>query len=69
MVATVVSVPARNRAINDAGTKTLTSDLLGLTGYGHVLGPDDIAIDQLSEEHGRLVSTSSIRLVVGDTRQ
>ncbi len=52
----VVSVPARNRAINDAGTKTLTSDLLGLTGYGHVLGPDDIAIDQLSEEHGRLVS-------------
>lgn len=66
VVATVVSVPAPNRAIIDAGTKTLTSDLLGLTGYGHVLGRDDIAIDQLSEEHGRLVSTSSIRLVVGD---
>jgi D-serine deaminase-like pyridoxal phosphate-dependent protein len=64
--ATVVSVPAENRAIVDAGSKTLTSDLLGLTGYGHVLGRDDIAIDQLSEEHGRLVSTRPIGLSVGE---
>jgi D-serine deaminase-like pyridoxal phosphate-dependent protein len=64
--ATVVSVPAENRAIVDAGSKTLTSDLLGLTGYGHVLGRDDIAIDQLSEEHGRLVSAGPIGLAVGD---
>jgi D-serine deaminase-like pyridoxal phosphate-dependent protein len=66
VLATVVSVPAPNRAIIDAGSKTLTSDLLGLTGYGHVLGRDDITIDQLSEEHGRLVSTGSIGLNVGD---
>jgi D-serine deaminase-like pyridoxal phosphate-dependent protein len=66
VLATVVSVPADNRAIVDAGSKILTSDLLGLTGYGHVLGRDDIAIDQLSEEHGRLVSSSPIGLVVGD---
>ena len=66
VLATVVSVPAANRAIIDAGTKALTSDLLGLTGYGHVLGRDDLAIDQLSEEHGRLVSTGPINLRVGD---
>lgn len=66
VLATVVSVPADNRAIIDAGSKALTSDLLGLTGYGHVLGRDDIAIDQLSEEHGRLVSHGPIGLMVGD---
>lgn len=64
--ATVVSVPAENRAVVDAGSKALTSDLLGLSGYGHVLGRDDIAIDQLSEEHGRLVSQGPIGLKVGD---
>ncbi|MDB5522465.1 MAG: metal-activated pyridoxal enzyme [Rhizobium sp.] len=65
VLATVVSVPAANRAIIDAGSKALTSDLLGLTGYGHVLGRDDINIDQLSEEHGRLVSDGPIGLDVG----
>jgi D-serine deaminase-like pyridoxal phosphate-dependent protein len=66
VLATVVSVPTDNRAIIDAGSKMLTSDLLGLTGYGHVFGRDDIAIDQLSEEHGRLVSDGPIGLNVGD---
>ncbi|APG94482.1 D-TA family PLP-dependent enzyme [Sinorhizobium americanum] len=66
VLATVVSVPAPNRAIIDAGSKVLTSDLLGLTGYGHVLGHDDIRIDQLSEEHGRLVSDGPIGLKVGE---
>lgn len=66
VLATVVSVPSANRAIIDAGSKALTSDLLGLTGYGHVLGRPDIAIDQLSEEHGRLISAGPIRLAVGD---
>lgn len=66
VLATVVSVPAENRAIIDAGSKTLTSDLLGLTGYGHVSGRPDLTIDQLSEEHGRLVSEGPINLKVGD---
>lgn len=66
VLSTVVSVPAANRAIIDAGSKALTSDLLGLSGYGHVLTRDDIAIDQLSEEHGRLVSEGPINLKVGD---
>lgn len=66
VLATVVSVPSANRAIIDAGSKTLTSDLLGLSGYGHVLGRGDITIDQLSEEHGRLVCEGPINLKVGD---
>ena len=69
VLATVVSVPTGNPAIIDAGSKTLTSDLLGFTGYGHVLGRDDIAIDQHSEEHGRLVSNGPINLKVGDRMQ
>lgn len=67
VLATVVSVPSPNRAIIDAGSKILTSDLLGLAGHGHVLGRPDITVDQLSEEHGRLVSDGPIGLAVGNT--
>lgn len=66
VLATVVSTPTLHRAVVDAGSKALTSDLLGLTGYGHVLGRPDIMIDQLSEEHGRLVSEGPIGLRVGE---
>lgn len=66
VLATVVSVPTSSRAIIDAGSKALTSDLLGQVGYGHVLGRPDIVIDQLSEEHGRLTSEGPICLKVGD---
>ncbi|RYH07563.1 D-TA family PLP-dependent enzyme [Tropicimonas sp. IMCC6043] len=66
VLATVVSVPAGNRAVIDAGSKVLTSDLLGLTGHGHVLGRPDLMIDRLSEEHGRIVSEGPIGLSVGE---
>ncbi|WP_316858705.1 D-TA family PLP-dependent enzyme [uncultured Cohaesibacter sp.] len=66
VLATVVSVPAENRAVIDAGSKVLTSDLLGLNGHGHVLGRDDLTIDQLSEEHGRIVASGPINLTVGE---
>ena len=66
VLATVVSVPSANHAVIDAGSKVLTSDLLGLDGYGHVLGRDDLTIDQLSEEHGRLWSAGNIKLGIGD---
>ena len=66
VLATVVSTPNPHRAVIDAGSKALTSDLLGLTGYGHVIGRPDIVIDQLSEEHGRLVSEGPIGLRVGE---
>jgi len=66
VLATVVSTPSKTRAIIDAGSKVLTSDLLGLDGFGHVLGHPDLKIDQLSEEHGRITSDRPTGLRVGD---
>lgn len=54
VLATVVSTPTPGRAVIDAGSKSLTSDLLGLEGFGHVAGSSDTAIVSLSEEHGVL---------------
>ncbi|MBO9420867.1 D-TA family PLP-dependent enzyme [Labrenzia sp. R4_2] len=65
VLATVVSVPAPDRAVIDAGTKVLTSDLLGLNGHGHVLGRPDITVDALSEEHG-VLRAETIGFEVGD---
>ncbi len=65
VLATVVSVPAPGRAIIDAGSKTLTSDLIGLTGYGQVLGHEDVEVSSLSEEHGTLVWTGGEKFRVG----
>jgi D-serine deaminase-like pyridoxal phosphate-dependent protein len=54
VLATVVSRPTDSRAILDAGSKSLTSDLLGLIGYGTILGFPDAEITGLSEEHGHV---------------
>ena len=66
VLATVISTPAEGRAVIDAGSKVLTSDLLGLEGYGHVLGRPDLRLDQLSEEHGRITCEGPTGLQVGD---
>lgn len=52
VLATVVSRPTPQRAIIDAGSKALTSDLLGLDGYGMILEHPQAVIYQLNEEHG-----------------
>ena len=65
VLATVISVPAEDRAVIDAGSKVLTSDLLGLVGHGHVLGRPDISIAALSEEHG-VLTAPAIGLNVGE---
>jgi D-serine deaminase-like pyridoxal phosphate-dependent protein len=49
--ATVVSRPARDRAILDAGSKALTSDPGPDAGFGLVLEAPSSAIVRLSEEH------------------
>jgi D-serine deaminase-like pyridoxal phosphate-dependent protein len=54
VLATVVSRPTETRAILDSGSKSLTSDLLGLTGYGAILGYPGAQIAGLSEEHGHV---------------
>jgi D-serine deaminase-like pyridoxal phosphate-dependent protein len=51
VLVTVVSRPTPTRVVIDAGSKSLTSDLLGMDGYGLVMGTD-IAVKGLSEEHG-----------------
>jgi len=49
---TVVSRPTAGRAIIDAGSKTLSSDLLGLEGHGHIVEYPGAVITRLNEEHG-----------------
>lgn len=65
VLVTVISVPSAGRAVVDAGSKVLTSDLLGLVGHGHVLGRADIEVPGLSEEHG-VLTAKAINLKVGD---
>jgi D-serine deaminase-like pyridoxal phosphate-dependent protein len=56
--ATVVSIPSDDRAILDAGSKALTSDLLAPPssrgGHGYIKGYPDVKIARLTEEHGIL---------------
>ena len=54
IVATVVSRPTADRAIIDAGSKSFSSDPMGLEGYGAILEHPEAALAQLSEEHGHL---------------
>jgi D-serine deaminase-like pyridoxal phosphate-dependent protein len=52
VLATVVSRPTAERGILDAGSKTFSSDLLGLDGHGLILEYPEARLYQLSEEHG-----------------
>lgn len=70
ILATVVSIPADNRAVLDAGSKTLTSDQLATPsprgGYGYIKGYPDVRIDHLTEEHGMLeLENARGRLKIG----
>jgi D-serine deaminase-like pyridoxal phosphate-dependent protein len=67
VLATVVSRPTGERALIDAGTKTLTSDLLGLKGYGVVRALDNATLYEANEEHGFLdISGLAAKPKVGD---
>ena len=54
VMTTVVSTPTPDRAIIDAGSKALSSDLLGLEGYGYVTNYPEALIYSQSEEHGHV---------------
>jgi D-serine deaminase-like pyridoxal phosphate-dependent protein len=54
VLATVVSRPTPDRAILDAGSKALTSDLFGFADFGLILEYPDAVITGLSEEHGTI---------------
>ncbi len=67
ILATVVSVPAADRAVVDAGSKTLSSDPLRPKpgGHGQVLGRAS-RIDRLSEEHGVIAVAPGESFRVGE---
>ncbi len=68
ILATVVSRPTPDRAILDAGSKALTSDLLGFADFGLIVEYPDAVITGLSEEHGTvdLSSVSGRRPEIGE---
>jgi D-serine deaminase-like pyridoxal phosphate-dependent protein len=69
ILTTVISRPAPNRAVIDAGSKTLTMDPppAGRKGYGYVVEIPDAVIVRLSEEHGVLeLPPGAESLAVGD---
>jgi D-serine deaminase-like pyridoxal phosphate-dependent protein len=56
VLATVVSHPAKDRMIVDAGSKTLALDKShGHPGHGYIIGHPGSIIDRLSEEHGVVI--------------
>ena len=67
VLTTVVSRPTPDRAIVDAGSKALTSDLLGLSGYGLAVGYPHAVVAGLSEEHGTIdLSASPAKPAIGE---
>lgn len=69
ILATVVSRPSPDRAVIDAGSKTLTMDPPppDRQGYGYVVDEPDAIIARVSEEHGVIEFPSgNSKLAVGD---
>jgi D-serine deaminase-like pyridoxal phosphate-dependent protein len=54
VLSTIVSHPTADRAIIDAGSKSLSSDTLGLADFGELAGKPEARVTGLSEEHGTL---------------
>ena len=63
--ATVVSRPARNRAILDAGSKALSSDRSAADGFGLVLEAPGSTLVKLDEEHGYVELANGDALELG----
>lgn len=66
VLATVVSRPTATRAILDAGSKALTSDTLGMEGFGEIVGVPGALVTGLSEEHGTVTLAEGAELAIGD---
>lgn len=67
VLATVVSRPTPDRAIIDAGSKALSSDTLGLSGFGLIAAYPEAIITSLSEEHGIIdLSASADKPAIGE---
>ena len=69
VLTTVVSTSVSNRAIIDAGSKTLAADRLGSGDkmhFGYVVDHPDFALEALTEEHGHLAVPEDSHVRVGD---
>ncbi len=68
IVATVISVPSSDRAVIDAGSKSVTSENISKFGvFGLIKGRPDLRFVGANEEHGMIKMTSPQRkLKVGD---
>ena len=69
VLTTIISTPAADRAVIDAGAKALAMDLTGhdspeACGYGHIVERDGI-ISKLSEEHG-VIQVFNDRFYIGE---
>lgn len=61
ILATVVSRPTPKLGVLDTGSKSLSSDTMGLDGFGRIVEYPDAVIYQLSEEHGHVKFSSPQR--------
>lgn len=67
VLATVVSRPTDGRAILDTGSKTLSSDTVGLDGFGVIVEYPQLVLAKFSEEHGHVdCSASNTRPHIGE---
>lgn len=68
VLTTVVSRPAPDRAIVDAGSKALSNERLNpaIEGLGIIPGLPRLTVDRLYEEHGILIGPDAARLEIGD---
>ncbi len=68
VLATIVSRPAPDRAIADAGSKTLGADGAGVrgTGFGRILGEPRATVHALSEEHAWMTIGPGFAWGIGD---
>jgi D-serine deaminase-like pyridoxal phosphate-dependent protein len=64
---TVVATPSSDRAVIDAGSKTLTTDM-GAVAWGHGLikGAPGYRVNRLSEEHGMIITPPGAKIGAGD---
>ena len=65
VLATVISRPARDRAILDAGSKALSSDRGPDDGFGHVVEAPVSALEKLNEEHAYVSLAAGEELDLG----
>ncbi len=67
VLTTVASRPTPDRAILDAGSKSLTSDLVGQSGHGRIVEYPEAVIYASSEEHGHVdLSVCTERPQIGE---